>query len=236
MQLGNKLRKAAEDLATRCNANVPNIRNIQKKLEQVEAAWLAYDRANDVWANNATEEAVNVQEQEYNSLVEAKDSAVEAACKLIEADKKVNESQIKKGKVDTEVKTIEGILESIQSKVDETTVADSKLEGPVADTFLKQLGSLDKRLEALTLAYDNLIAADADSAEVNQTAKADKLKDLTKKKTSLNAEVLGLQSVVVNTGAGTATTAHTAGAAVVGGAFNFYEKKPFLKFSGSKRE
>ena len=71
MQLGNKLRKAAEDLATRCNANVPNIRNIQKKLEQVEAAWLAYDMANDVWANNATEEAVNGQEQEYNSLVEA---------------------------------------------------------------------------------------------------------------------------------------------------------------------
>ena len=117
----------------------------------------------------------------------------------------------------------------------ETTDADSKLENAVAEAFLKQLDSLDTKLVTMETSYDGLIATDPINAKGYCTVKANKLKDATMKRTRLRTGVLGLQMPISSvgarrSGAGAAPTAPTIGA------FNFYEKKPFPKFSGSKRE
>ena len=64
----------------------------------------------------------------YCSLADIKDRANERTKEILEAHQSLEEFQSVKGKVETEKKQIEGILKSIQSKVEETTVANSKLE------------------------------------------------------------------------------------------------------------
>ena len=52
---------------------------------------------------------------------------------------------------------VDAVLDSLFSKVSETTVANEKLPAPLADSYSNQLVSVDVNLEKIKAMFDTLI-------------------------------------------------------------------------------
>ena len=113
-----------------------------------------------------------------------------------------------------------------------TIVATEKLPVPLADSYSSQLVSVEVKLEKITAMFDTLISVDRDNAAKHQDDKLAKAHSVAQKTAGLRNDVLSLHLPAI----AQLTQRTTLPVGGGGAAFNFYEKKPFPKFTGKKRE
>ena len=70
---------------------------------------------------------------------------------------------------------MDAVLDSMFSKVSETIVATKKLPAPLADSYSKQLLSVEVKLEEITAMFDTLISVEKDNAAKKRDEKVAKV-------------------------------------------------------------
>ena len=133
-----KVGKLSTDLLEKCQGKTPNLRIIGLKKGHLEIEWTTFDTLYTQWADTVDEHIIDQHEGEYDDVAASKDQALETATDLIIKDDILTQGQDLISKIAVDSAGVETVLDSMFSKVSETTVASEKLAAPLAYSYSKQ--------------------------------------------------------------------------------------------------
>ena len=99
VQAANKVKKIAEDLSAKCQADTPNLRTVNLKKVELEKEWVKFDTLYDQWAAEEDEAQIEQHSDAYDTLTSKKDQALESAQELLLAEETLTQSQELSGTV-----------------------------------------------------------------------------------------------------------------------------------------